>query len=225
MTTIVTGRPALDLRALTDAQLAGAFGRGEITMAELERECDRRERAERTRAAQARRYAEWRDYHHAEFVAAEDYCRGNMLSAAGKRAGTDPARLWCGAEDKAYMYASEELREWWLAHPRLTPGEWDRQRRASERAELEAALTETRAGAAVASVAPLSPSVQVSPVALPQPVKTPPAVALHRPTIPPMTPGAIARYANALSNYASHIDQVTARMLANHGRLAGRTQR
>jgi hypothetical protein len=61
------------------------------------------------------------------YLAAEEATRGALLNARGKRAGIDAYSLFIGSGVRANAYASEELREWWAAHPRLTFTEYERQ--------------------------------------------------------------------------------------------------
>ena len=133
------------LRALgKDRQLAGS-----VIAAEIERRDEaakaaafrRRQRDERQAAARARRSAERTDYDvwvEGEFVRAEAYTRGHMLSPAGKaRQNEDgtpaiisPVVLWAGPDRTARAWASEELRNYWDdMSPRLTFAEWKRQTR------------------------------------------------------------------------------------------------
>lgn len=50
------------------------------------------------------------------YQAAEDATRGNVLSAAGRAKGIEPASLWSGPAARARKYASDELKAWWEAH-------------------------------------------------------------------------------------------------------------
>jgi DNA-binding transcriptional ArsR family regulator len=136
MTAIAAEQPSL--RALTDDELRTAFDTGEITLEALTDECDRRDRAGRSRQARRAGEGEWREGAHAQFLAAEAETNGYLLSRAGQAAGIDPWSLWSGPEATALKYASEELREFWLANPRMTAAEYDRQRRDGARAERDA---------------------------------------------------------------------------------------
>jgi hypothetical protein len=62
---------------------------------------------------------------HAEEVersywSAEAATKGYLLSPAGNRAGIDPRSLFDGPAARANKYASEELRDYWREHGRLT---------------------------------------------------------------------------------------------------------
>lgn len=58
---------------------------------------------------------------HADYLRAEDVCRGNLLSKAGLVAGVDPFTLWEGSAEVAFRYASRELRDFWSENGRRTP--------------------------------------------------------------------------------------------------------
>lgn len=162
------------LRAMSDDQLAAAMGTAdEAGLAVLERELERRDKADRRRdAADAARQAtaealiaagedEETAYRraygvsedkarrdeaaallrregyrgrgfdalaraaHADEVersywAAEDATKGYLLNDAGRRAGVHPRELFTGTTARAHKYASEELRDYWREHGRLT---------------------------------------------------------------------------------------------------------
>lgn len=91
-----------ELRTLTDAQLSDAFHAELLDYAALDAECTRRDRRDRARAAARRRQAEWEAAAYAQYLAADAYCRGNMLSAAGKRVGRDAWPMcWQGSDETA----------------------------------------------------------------------------------------------------------------------------
>ena len=60
------------------------------------------------------------DYRMAEYVKAEEACRGAMLNERGRRAGVDPLSLFMGNASRAHAYASPELIEFWHYHGRPT---------------------------------------------------------------------------------------------------------
>lgn len=206
---------AADIRQLSDEQLADVWRAGGIDLAELEAESARRDRAEAARAARRAREIQWAEAMHAQFTAAESYCRGNMLSAAGERARVnpydgqrepiEPEQLWRVSERDAQRWASEELCNFWLDNPRLTYGAWCRQnsaaadaRRARDEADLASMATQPATRAPV----------------------TPPR-APERPTVPPTARGSIARYTSALAVLGRQAER-TARQLA---RVNGGIQR
>lgn len=116
----------LELGTLTDDELAALYQvGGDTTKAAVLAACeDRDARAEQARAARERRaakVADWESGAYAQYLAAEAATNGYLLSREGTAAGIDPwPALWRGAEGTAMRYASEELREFWLAHPRVT---------------------------------------------------------------------------------------------------------
>ena len=128
-----------DLRTITDADLEAMLGTDADadTIVALVAEMDRRERAARKaareRARRAAIRAEWELYQHAQYLAADAVCRGNLLSKAGLKAGVSEQSLWTGRATTARKYASEELNEFWDANPRLTVTEYARQRAAEAR--------------------------------------------------------------------------------------------
>jgi hypothetical protein len=138
----------MDLRSLNDDQLNRRFQRamrrGDTATADAAlREADRRDRRDE-RNARKREFnrarwnetrAAWYAWAHAQFLAAEKFCRGHMLSKAGRAADLDPWTLWTGNTARATRYASEELLEFWAKNPRMTVTEFDRQVSAQRRAE------------------------------------------------------------------------------------------
>lgn len=97
-------------------------------VAELERRERSRERkqAARERAQGRRRSAQegYRNWLETEWVAAEGVTRGNMLNKRGRAKGIDPRSLWTANEKTRAAYASEELRQYWNAHPVLSAAEF-----------------------------------------------------------------------------------------------------
>lgn len=63
----------------------------------------------------------------AAYVAAEEGTNGKLLNERGRRAGVDAITLFMGPEIPAHAYASEELRDWWQRHPRVTFEDFERQ--------------------------------------------------------------------------------------------------
>lgn len=92
-----------------------------------------------TRAQAMRRM--YREYVAVQHLQAEDDTRGNLLNAAGRAAGIDPATLWSGQTARARKYASDELKQWWSEHGgRITATEFAAQftgdKAAAERSRL-----------------------------------------------------------------------------------------
>lgn len=74
-----------------------------------------------TRAAARALYDE---YVYRQYLQAEDDCRGYLLNQRATAAGIDPVTLFSGPARIAYARASDELKEWWAAHGRLTQAEF-----------------------------------------------------------------------------------------------------
>jgi hypothetical protein len=81
-------------------------------------EVTRRERLEAQRRAREAQRAEWESAAHAQYLDAERVCRG-VLVARDSRV-TDAWQLWSGSGRWAQANCSEELRNYWLDHPRVT---------------------------------------------------------------------------------------------------------
>ncbi|OZB81568.1 MAG: hypothetical protein B7X41_16760 [Microbacterium sp. 14-71-5] len=62
-----------------------------------------------------------------QYIDAENATNGALLNAAGRRRRIDPMRLFLSNRAFAYCYASEELRDWWAEHPRITFPDYERQ--------------------------------------------------------------------------------------------------
>lgn len=118
------------LRGLTDDELADLYNEGDdATRAAVMDECTRRDRAARAAAERERIRAEWHDAAYADYLAAEEECRGELVNPAGVAAGVpDGFALWSGPLTVALKYATEELRDWWKEHPRVTFTEYQRMR-------------------------------------------------------------------------------------------------
>lgn len=69
------------------------------------------------------------------YVQAETDCRGHLLNRAGRAADVDPYSLFSGRYARVRRYGSEELREWFGRHGRLTWTEfrWQALHRESDR--------------------------------------------------------------------------------------------
>ncbi len=124
---------APDLTGLSDEQLAGMFGGADDALiTDLLAELDRRDAEEQAaRRRQARRdaplRAEWESAAHAQYLEAERACNGVLLRRDSPLA--DPWDLWRGPWHVARAHASEELRNFWDANPRITITEFQRQLR------------------------------------------------------------------------------------------------
>lgn len=64
------------------------------------------------------------EYVYRQYLAAEDACNGYLLNEKSKADGINPATLFSGPARIAYARASDELRQWWATHGRLTQAEF-----------------------------------------------------------------------------------------------------
>jgi hypothetical protein len=78
-----------------------------------------------------------------QYLDAETWTRGNLLSRTGRAKNIDPATLFSGPMATARAYASEELLRYWAEHPRMTFAEFKGNVTGTARASRERA----RAGA------------------------------------------------------------------------------
>jgi Protein of unknown function (DUF3631) len=127
-TTITRGRPPAALAGYSDEELCGFYNAStdEAWQAALTAEMDRRDEEARTPAVFRRTgparpdpvRAEWHDAAHAQYLAAENELRGELVRKGSHV--TDGWQLWRGSERFALANASEELRNWWLVNPRVT---------------------------------------------------------------------------------------------------------
>lgn len=76
---------------------------------------------------QRRLREEFRTHRLHAYIAAETHTNGCLLNAEGRARGIDPMTLFIRNRAYAYRYASEELRDWWEQHPRVTFPEYERQ--------------------------------------------------------------------------------------------------
>lgn len=127
---MVTEREAAQIAALVEQGWCGYEATEEITRRHSVETQRRQEAILRLRQAGytghnlralCRRRA--RDLAQQAYVDAENECRGYMLNAKGEEKGVDPRELFTGPEWMVTAYASEELREWFDTHGRLTPAE------------------------------------------------------------------------------------------------------
>lgn len=64
-------------------------------------------------------------YREAAYSRAVAECRGELLTREASALGVDAYSLFIGPEARAMRYASEELREHWTRHPRVTVTEFE----------------------------------------------------------------------------------------------------
>jgi hypothetical protein len=135
--TIAGQRIARDsLRTLTDEQLFRLYHDGHAEALTEAKRRDQVARFIRERAAERDAVrAEWYDAAFAQYLAAEAACNGYLV-ADGAPVG-DAFELWAGPERTAWKRASEELRNFWLAHPRITVTQYAAQVTAGHRAQRE----------------------------------------------------------------------------------------
>ena len=133
----------MNLKSLTDDELAERYATAETDeeVADILAELQRRERkAARTAVDKARWaavYEDWSMFAHAQYLAAEEECRGNLVRKEYAGEITSGWELWTGSEKWARERATDELREFWDANSRMTVSEFRAQRRAARRAERE----------------------------------------------------------------------------------------
>ncbi|RZD85353.1 phage minor capsid protein [Streptomyces albidoflavus] len=85
---------------------------------------DDEDQDERHRITRREARALYDEYVYRQYLAAEDACRGYLLSKKAHAAGVDPLSLFSGPARVAYSRASDELKEWWAEHRRLTQAEF-----------------------------------------------------------------------------------------------------
>ena len=71
--------------------------------------------------------ADFELYRHSRQLRAHTELRGELLNAAGRAAGIDPATLFLGPQCRVDLYSSEELKAWFAKHGRLTVDEFETQ--------------------------------------------------------------------------------------------------
>jgi len=133
------------LRDLTEDEILARYDASDddAERGALLAEVDRRERkAKRTeidRARWAAVYDSWVEFAHAQYLAAEEECRGNLVDRAYLSEVSDGWQLWTGSHRWAMTRATEELRDFWAVNPRITISEFREQQRAAAREERERA--------------------------------------------------------------------------------------
>lgn len=79
---------------------------------------------ERHRITRREARAMYDEYVYRQYLAAEEATNGYLLNRRGRAKGINPAQLFSGPARIAYAYASDELKEWWAEHGRLTQAEF-----------------------------------------------------------------------------------------------------
>ncbi len=126
MTVAETGMRAMSLEVLQEMYAAD-----EASPARAE--AARRDRIDKMQRAQKAIRDEWEEAAYAQYLEADQACRGELLSKAGKAAVTHEFSLWRHSTADAMRYASPELLEFWESSPRVTVREYMRQRARSMR--------------------------------------------------------------------------------------------
>lgn len=70
---------------------------------------------------------EFEDYLQHAYAKAEEATRGRMLNRKAEHKGIDSYSLFLSNQSRANAYASEELRDYWREHPRMTFEQFERQ--------------------------------------------------------------------------------------------------
>jgi hypothetical protein len=85
---------------------------------------DDQEQDERRLITRREARALYDEYVYRQYLAAEDACNGYLLNKKAAAAGINPVTLFSGPARIAYARASDELKEWWAEHGRLTQAEF-----------------------------------------------------------------------------------------------------
>lgn len=85
---------------------------------------DEEDHDERHKITRREARALYDEYVYRQYLAAEDATNGYLLNKAARAAGHNPASLFSGPARIAYARASDELKEWWQVHGRLTQAEF-----------------------------------------------------------------------------------------------------
>ncbi|MFH9295630.1 phage minor capsid protein [Streptomyces sp. NPDC017520] len=113
---VVWGALAADDEFATEA---AALAAAEAAQEGTEDEPDERRTITRREAR-----ALYDEYVYRQYLAAEEACRGYLLNKKAETAGHSPLSLFSGPSRIAYARASDELKEWWAEHGRLTQAEF-----------------------------------------------------------------------------------------------------
>ncbi|MFD8005843.1 hypothetical protein [Streptomyces mirabilis] len=101
---------------------AGGAARGAHDQADTAPPDDQGEDGPRITRRQAREMYD--EYVYLQFLKAEEDCNGYLLNKKGQAAGWSAQSLFRGPARIAYANASDELKEWWATHGRLTQAEF-----------------------------------------------------------------------------------------------------
>ncbi|MGW9041242.1 phage minor capsid protein [Streptomyces lydicus] len=114
--------PPDDWGRLADDAVWAEVVAGDETVAPPGSEEEQHDDGPRITRAQAR--AMYDEYVYDQFLKAEQDCRGYLVNKKSRAAGIDPVGLFRGPARIAYARASDELKEWWAEHGRLTQAEF-----------------------------------------------------------------------------------------------------
>lgn len=136
-----------EVKSLTDEALTDAYATATdddvpAIIAEMERRDRKAARTEIDKARWAAVYADWQTFAHAQYLTAEEECRGNLVRKEYLGEITTGWQLWTGSEKWARERATDELREFWDANTRMTVSEFRAQRRAARREERQSMTAE-----------------------------------------------------------------------------------
>jgi len=133
------------LKNLSEDELAERYAAAETdediaaALSEMERRDRKAARTAIDKARWAAVYESWELFAHAQYLAAEEECRGNLVRKEYLSEITSGWELWTGSNRRAYERATDELREFWDTNARMTVSEFREMQRASNRAEREQA--------------------------------------------------------------------------------------
>ncbi|MFD3829724.1 phage minor capsid protein [Streptomyces sp. NPDC058621] len=108
--------------ALADDAVWAAVATGDGAPTPAAAEGEEHEEGPRITRRQAREMYD--EYAYRQYLAAEQDCNGYLLNRKAQAAGHDPGSLFSGPARIAYSRASDELKEWWKEHGRLTQAEF-----------------------------------------------------------------------------------------------------
>jgi hypothetical protein len=215
----MTTASVAEMRRLSTAELAHLYSAGHIDVDTLLAVDQADMRAARAQARADADRSAWYDAAHAQWQAAEEYCRGNLYSPLGlaelARAADrgapsgDGMALWTCSDAWAERRASTELRNFWADNGgRLSYATYRRQQAMAARAYRDQRDLDRMAAAEVPEPrevrAPVAPRLATRPVPAPRPA------------------GSIARYITAVNAATASTDLFSARIDALAARLASR---
>ena len=131
------------LKSFSEDELAAAYAAAEAdediaaVIAELERRDRKAARTAVDKARWAAVYEDWAMFAHAQYLTAEEACRGNLVRREYLSEIASGWQLWSNSNRWARERATDELREFWDANTRMTVSEFREQQRAANREEAE----------------------------------------------------------------------------------------